>query len=44
MDECWVDDERVTAQESDYYGGWMMSGIVGPFKVRPGQPVSAQST
>ena len=30
--ECWVDDERVQPQEGDFYGGWITSRIVGPFK------------
>jgi uncharacterized protein (DUF427 family) len=32
VDECYVDDERVTPQEGDFYGGWITSNIVGPFK------------
>ena len=32
VDECWVDDERVRPQEGDFYGGWITSRIVGPFK------------
>jgi len=32
VDECTVAGERVTAQESDFYGGWITSEIVGPFK------------
>jgi uncharacterized protein (DUF427 family) len=32
VDECWVDDERVQPQEGDFYGGWITSRIVGPFK------------
>ena len=32
MDACFVDDERVQAQEGDFYGGWITSGVVGPFK------------
>lgn len=32
VDECWVDDERVLPQEGDFYGGWITSRIVGPFK------------
>ena len=32
VDECWVGDERVLAQEGDFYGGWITSRIVGPFK------------
>ncbi|MEM9701014.1 MAG: DUF427 domain-containing protein [Planctomycetota bacterium] len=36
MDECTVDGERVQAQEGDFYGGWITSEIVGPFKGGPG--------
>ncbi len=32
MDTCWVDGEKVEAQEGDFYGGWVTSEIVGPFK------------
>jgi len=32
VDSCYVNDERVQAQEGDYYGGWITSKIVGPFK------------
>jgi hypothetical protein len=32
MDACFVDDERVQAQEGDFYGGWITSKVVGPFK------------
>ena len=32
MDGCWVDGEKVEAQEGDFYGGWVTSEIVGPFK------------
>lgn len=32
MDACYVDDELVKAQEGDFYGGWITSKIVGPFK------------
>ena len=32
VDECWVDDERVQPQVGDFYGGWITSRIVGPFK------------
>lgn len=30
--ECYVADERVTPQMSGFYGGWITSEIVGPFK------------
>lgn len=36
MDACYVDDERVRAQAGDFYGGWVTSDIVGPFKGAPG--------
>ncbi len=36
MDACFVDDERVRAQEGDFYGGWITDEIVGPFKGAPG--------
>ncbi len=32
MDSCTVDGELVQAQEGDFYGGWITSAIVGPFK------------
>ena len=32
VDACWVGDERVQAQDGDFYGGWITSRIVGPFK------------
>ena len=36
MDACWVGGEKVEAQEGDFYGGWITSNIVGPFKGSPG--------
>ncbi len=36
MDECYVDDEKASAQEGDFYGGWITSEITGPFKGGPG--------
>lgn len=36
VDACYVADERVQAQEGDFYGGWITSSIVGPFKGAPG--------
>ncbi len=32
MDQCWVGNERVEPQEGDFYGGWITSRVVGPFK------------
>jgi uncharacterized protein (DUF427 family) len=36
MDKCTVDGERVSAQPGDFYGGWVTSDVVGPFKGGPG--------
>ena len=36
VDGCYVDDERVVAQPGSFYGGWITSDIVGPFKGYPG--------
>ncbi len=36
VDGAWVDGERVRAGEGDFYGGWITSRIVGPFKGGPG--------
>lgn len=36
MEECTVAGERVAAQEGDFYGGWITSRVVGPFKGAPG--------
>ena len=33
---CVVDGERVKPQPGKFYGGWVTSGIVGPFKGTPG--------
>src|SRR3954447_26800149 len=35
MDACEVDGERVTPQEGGFYGGWITSRVVGPFKGAP---------
>jgi uncharacterized protein (DUF427 family) len=32
VDACYVDDEQAQPQEGDFYGGWITSNIVGPFK------------
>ena len=32
MEHCTIDGETVTPQEGDFYGGWITSNIVGPFK------------
>jgi len=36
MDECLVDGERVIPQPGSYYGGWITTSVVGPFKGAPG--------
>jgi len=36
VDACFIGEERVTAQEGDFYGGWITSRVTGPFKGRPG--------
>jgi len=36
VEACWVDDEKAKAQKGDFYGGWITSDIVGPFKGPPG--------
>jgi uncharacterized protein (DUF427 family) len=36
MDACFVDGERVIPQDGGFYGGWITSTVVGPFKGGPG--------
>lgn len=36
VEACWVGDERVQAQQGDFYGGWITTKVVGPFKGAPG--------
>jgi uncharacterized protein (DUF427 family) len=36
MDGCFVDGERVRPQPGGFYGGWITSDLVGPFKGVPG--------
>ena len=36
LDAAFVGEERVQAQSGDFYGGWITSGITGPFKGGPG--------
>jgi hypothetical protein len=38
MDGCWLDDERVRPQDSGFYGGWISSDLIGPFKGDPLHP------
>ncbi len=36
MDRCTVDGEVVVPQDGGFYGGWITSRVVGPFKGAPG--------
>ena len=36
MDRCYVGGEAVTPQPGGFYGGWITSGLQGPFKGGPG--------
>ncbi len=36
MDRCTVDGEQVRPQAGGFYGGWVTSRVVGPFKGGPG--------
>ncbi len=36
MDACYVDNELVVPQPGDFYGGWITTDVVGPFKGGPG--------
>jgi uncharacterized protein (DUF427 family) len=36
MEACTVDGEVVVSQPGDFYGGWITSRVVGPFKGDPG--------
>jgi uncharacterized protein (DUF427 family) len=36
VDAAWLGDERVRAQAGDFYGGWITTDLVGPFKGPPG--------
>ena len=35
VDEAWLGDKRATPQPGNFYGGWVTSRIVGPFKSPP---------
>jgi uncharacterized protein (DUF427 family) len=36
VDACFVDGEKVIPQPGNFYGGWITSDVVGPFKGEPG--------
>ncbi|GAP99220.1 DUF427 domain-containing protein [Leptolyngbya sp. NIES-2104] len=36
MDACYVDGEKVIPQPGQFYGGWITSDVVGPFKGETG--------
>ena len=36
MQACFIDDELVVPQPGHFYGGWITSDVVGPFKGEPG--------
>lgn len=36
VDACFVGEEQVQPQAGDFYGGWITSTVVGPFKGAPG--------
>jgi uncharacterized protein (DUF427 family) len=38
IDAAWLGDERVRAQDGDFYGGRITAELVGPFKGAPGTP------
>ncbi len=36
MDQCFVEDELVKPQPGNFYGGWITSNLIGPFKGEAG--------
>ncbi len=36
MDACYVGDELARPQPGGFYGGWVTSNVIGPFKGEPG--------
>ena len=36
VDQCFIDDEQVTSNEGNFYGGWVTANVTGPFKGAPG--------
>ena len=37
-DGCWLEGERVEPQPGQFYGGWISSWTIGPFKGDPAHP------
>jgi hypothetical protein len=42
VDRCTVNDEQVVPQPGGFYGGWVTSWIVGPFKGIPGSRTGSE--
>lgn len=42
MEACYVAGERVRPQPGSFYGGWITSEVVGPFKKGPGEYVNVE--
>ena len=38
MEACYLEGERVRAQPGNFYGGWITSAVIGPFKGDPNHP------
>ena len=36
MSACWLDDELISPNGGDFYGGWISRDLEGPFKGAPG--------
>ena len=36
VEACYLGEERVAAQDGDFYGGWVTADLEGPFKGGPG--------
>jgi len=36
MDACYVGEEKALPQPGNFYGGWITSNVIGPFKGEPG--------
>jgi len=43
VDACYVNDEKVRPQPGDFYGGWITSEILGPFKTGPARFITAEN-